>query len=98
MEKLEKTFKKYLDIRVGSYIRAKIEDVRKRDAGFNAILNTALAKTFAFHADKKFDEQSRDAMFNAQTKAKKELRVIGLEENQVERVVSAMTFAAAEIA
>ena len=98
MENLEKTFKQYLDIRVGSGVRKMIETAREEDGAFNANVVDALRKTFDFHG-KGWNEAKRDAMFDAQDAIKPKLEaVLGLERYQVDRVFSAMTFAAAEIA
>lgn len=98
MEKLEKTFKQYLDIRVGSFVRKQIETARKEDGAFNANVVDALLKTFDF-CGKCWNEAKRDAMIDAQAAIKPKLEAaLGLERYQVDRVFSAMTFAAAEIA
>lgn len=99
MEKLEKTFEQYLDIRVGSGVRKKIETARKEDGAFNANVVDALRKTFDFYEEKGWDEVKRDAMFDAQDAIKLKLEAaLGLERYQVDRVFSAMTLSAAEIA
>lgn len=99
MERLEKTFKQYLDIRVGSGVRKMIETARKEDGAFNANVADALRKTFDFHKEKGWNEAKRNAMFDAQAAIKPKLEAaLGLEHYQVDRIFSAMTLAAAEIA
>lgn len=98
MEKLEKTFRQYLDIRVGSGVRKKIETARKEDGAFNANVVDALRKTFDFHG-KGWNETKRNAMFDAQDAVKPKLETaLGLERYQIDRVFSAMMLSAAEIA
>lgn len=99
MEKLEKTFKQYLDIRAGSDVRRKIEAARKKDGEFNAAVVDALRKTFAFYEETEWSDDVRDAMFDAQNAIKPRLETsLGLDRWQIDRVFLAMTLAAAEIA
>ena len=87
MERLEKTFKQYLDIRVGSGVRKMIETARKEDGAFNANVVDALRKTFNFYEDKGWDEIKRGAMFDAQDAIKPKLEAaLGLERYQIDRV------------
>lgn len=99
MEKLEKTFGQYLDIRVGSGVRRRIEAARKEDGAFNADVVDALRKTFVVYKEKNWSEAKRNAMYEAQDALKPKLEAaLGLERYQIDRVFSALALAAAEIA
>lgn len=98
MEKLEKTFKQYLDIRVGSFVRKLIEEKRESRPSLDAAIKDALGKTFRFHSGDGTSESERNAMYDAQYELRQELDAIKFDGYQCDRVISSMIFAAAEIA
>lgn len=98
MEKLEKTFKQYLDIRVGSFVRKQIEAKRAARPSLDAAIKDALTKTFRFHSGDGNDESERNEMYDAQYELRRELDAIKFDGYQCDRVISSMIFAAAEIA
>lgn len=98
MEKLEKTFKQYLDIRVGSGVRKQIEAKREVIPSLDAAIKDALEKTFRYYSGARTSESERNAMYDAQYELRQELDVIKLDGYQCDRVISSMIFAAAEIA
>lgn len=65
MEKLEKTFKQYLDIRVGSGARKQLEAKRESRPSLDAAIKDALGKTFRFHSGDGTSESERNAMYDA---------------------------------